>query len=1136
MNYKTLLLIILKRLFMYSFCILSIQMILCVSLLASGTSMGQNVQSIKEVEISISFKDKTIIGVFDQIESETGFAFVYLKNEIDKKLKLSGNYNNTSLYELLTSLSRETGLRFRRVNNNINVKKQVNKRHPVIIEVIQDITITGKVISGEDNEGLPGVNVIVKETSQGTVTDVEGNYSLEVSDQNAVLVFSSVGYVQEEIVVGTQTVIDVTLFPDIQALEEIVVTGYTAQSRRSITGAIETLDPVELAKNPGTSIEQRLQGQVAGVSVLTSGSPGSGAQVRIRGFGTTSSNSPLYIIDGAPSGSGLNEINPDDIESVSVMKDASAASIYGARAANGVVVITTKKGKKGEKARVSYNGFFSIDTDPGKIDVLNAEQWGAMEWQGQSAAGLSPSHPTYGNGPSPVIPEYLNGDPSLPYDENTNKLMKSADTDWFDELTQTGYTQNHNLSIAGGGDASAYNVSFGYYDRKGTQIHSGFQRYTTRINTEFNALNDKVRIGENLSIAYSERSGSTGSSDSRFRYHPLIPVYDEGGNFGGTLGGTLGLQTNARNPVAEQIRFKNNIGRQFRIFGNAYAEVDILPVLTFKTNLGIDYSQNNNTWFSPDFPEGGNPGNSLTESSGWGSSLTWNNTLNYSADFGDHTLGVLAGTEIIELKNRNMLIEGTNFFLEDPAFTYIDAAGTIARSRGNGSERKLSSLFGKVDYSYKGKYLVNYTIRRDGSSALPPGNRFDIFHAVGTAWVLSDEPFMAGINLINLLKIRAGWGQAGNQNSLGAFDYASTYTIDPRTNGYDINATNNGFVTGVALSNRGNNDLIWETSETLNIGLDFALLDSKISGSVEWYDRRTLGLLTRVRLPLTSGSANPPFINIGEIENKGIDLTLGYDETFGPLTLGITAIASGYRNKVIDIDGNPETFLRGPGGNPEVVAARTQAGQPIASFFGLIQDGVIQSGDDAGNFDFRDISGDENIDPNDDQTYIGNPHPDFTYSLNVVAAYKNFDFTMFFRGSQGSEIWQWHKIFTDFQFRSGVNRSTRVLDAWRPDNPTNKLAEYNQETAPDNLRASSYYIEDGSYLRLQTLQLGYTFPKIGIIQNLRLYLQGQNLFTITNYSGIDPEIPDNGELEKNVDRGNIYAVPRSFIVGLNVRF
>ncbi|WP_332914442.1 TonB-dependent receptor domain-containing protein [Algoriphagus boritolerans] len=405
----------------------------------------------------------------------------------------------------------------------------------------------------------------------------------------------------------------------------------------------------------------------------------------------------------------------------------------------------------------------------------------------------------------------------------------------------------------------------------------------------------------------------------------------------------------------------------------------------------------------------------------------------------------------------------------------------------------------------------------------------------GQAGLSPEKIFLLDNSFINLVKLRAGWGAVGNQNSLGNFSYFPNFSQDPNftSTGYDITASNSGNpANGIALLSRGNPNLKWESSQTLNIGLDFSLFDYKFSGSVEWYDRRTKDLLLQPPAPLSAGIASPSFVNLGEIQNKGIDLSLAYNGNVGALDVGVSGIVSAYKNSVLDLDGNPESFLQGPGGNPNVIAARTAVGREIGSFYGLIVDGVIQEGDKAGNFNFRDLDNNGIINFKD-QDFIGSPHPDFTFSLNLTANYRNLDFTAFIRGSQGNDIWAYSKLFTDFQFRSGVNRSTRVLDAWRPDNPSNSLAEFNLNTSNSNLQASSYYVEDGSYVRLQTIQIGYTFPKIGLgIEKLRIYLQGQNLFTITNYSGIDPEIGENGGLELGVDRGGTYIVPRSFLLGI----
>lgn len=1105
----------------------------------------------QKTKVTLDVENATVLDIIDDIESATDFRFIYKTKNVDLKRKVSFRVEKEQIEKVLASLFGNTNTRYKVRGTQIILKQNKGETTPkkvldqTLLELPQDpILVTGQVSDGEGTP-LPGANILEKGTLNGTQTDFDGNFSLEVSDENAILEISYIGFATEEIIVGDQTSISVILQESTAGLDEVVVTGYTRQSRRTITGAVETIADEELNKNPSTSVEQQLQGKISGVNITTSGSPSGDAQVRIRGLSNFGNRSPLYIIDGAPSMGGLSDINPDDIETVSVLKDASAASIYGARAANGVVLITTKKGKKGQPAKLTYNSYFGVDTDPGKLDLLNAQQWGELEFQGQRAAirgtpdeaTFSPSHPTYGNGQNPVIPEFLNGDPSLPYDPVTNRLMRSADTDWYDAVTRAAFNQSHNLSIRGGGESSRYSVSFGYLDREGTLIENSFQRYSTRLNTEFSFLNNRLRFGENITVAYSENNGNGGTGTSRQRYHPLIPIRDEGGNFGGTLNGILGLQTNAINPVAIQIRAANAIGRRWRLFGNAYMEADIIHDLTFRSSVAIDYTQNNNTRFNPEFVEGGNPGNSLNENSNFATSLTWTNTLNYKKNIGNHDIGVFVGTEAIELKSKFISFSGTNFFTENLDFVSINTSGTTLNLTGARAGRNLASVFGKLDYAFKNRYLINATVRRDGSSALGPNNRFDVFPAVGVGWIISDENFLADNSTINLLKLRGGWGAVGNQNSLGDFSFISNFSQDAgfTSTGYDITASNSGDpANGIALLSRGNPDLLWESSETLNIGMDFALFDYKLSGAIEWYDRRTKDLLLQPPAPLAAGIASPSFMNLGEIQNKGVDVSLSYNSKIGAVDFGVTGIVSAYKNEVLDIDGNPETFFQGPGGNPIIIAARTQVGREIGTFYGLVVDGVIQDGPDAGNFNFRDLDDNGIIDFND-QDFIGSPHPDFTYSLNLTANYKNFDFTAFLRGSQGNEIWAYDKLFTDFQFRSGINRSTRVLNAWRPDNPTNELAEFNLNTSNNNLQASSYYVEDGSYLRLQTLQFGYTFPDLGLgIDKFRIYLQGQNIFTITNYSGIDPEVGENGGLELGVDRGGTYTVPRTILFGLNV--
>lgn len=1135
-------------------------------LIVSLFQLQANESYAQKTKVTLTLENVSIESVLNEIESLTDFKFIYKSSEIDYQKIVSIKAKKEHISIILKNIFDGSNTVFKIVDKQIILKKEY-----VIDPPLPDLNLELKpnknqgydvkgVITDVNGQPLPGASIIEKGTTNGTQTDFDGNYSLTVNDENAILVVSYLGFSATEIPVNGKETLNIVLQEDTAILNEIIVTGYTAQSKRLVTGAVETIKNDELSKNPATNVEQQLQGKISGVNIVTSGDPSGTAEVRIRGIANLGTQrDPLYIIDGAPS-SGLDGINPDDIETISVLKDASAASIYGARAANGVVLVTTKRGAFNQKTTISYNGYSGIDVDPGGIDLLNAQQWGELEFQGQLAsvrgtageATFVPTHPSYGTGLTPVIPEFLNGDSSLPYDPDTNRLIRAGDTDWYDVLTRVALVQNHSLSMRGGGETSRYSLSFGFLDREATVIENDFQRYTTRLNAEFSALNNRLRFGENVTIAYSENNGNNNLATTRQRYHPLIPRFDEGGNFAGTLGGILGLGTNTTNPEANQVRSANHIDRTWRIFGNAFAEADILPNLTFKTNLGLDYTQLNNTAFNATNIENGDQTNNLNENSSFSTSLTWTNTLNYRKKFKDHAFDLLLGTEAIELKSRFISFSGQDFFLEDLNFVAINTAGATNSILGASSSRNLSSLFGKLDYNFKNKYLFNATVRRDGSSALGVNNRFDVFPAFGAGWVISDENFLKESSKINLLKLRAGWGVVGNQNSLGDFDFVSLFSQDAtfRSTGVDITGSNSGDpANGIVLLSRGNENLVWETSETLNIGLDYALFNNKVSGSIEWYDRRTKDLILPSQVPLTSGSATAPFVNAGEIQNTGLDFSLNYKNSpTEDFNYSITGIISTYKNKVLSLDGNPDAFFDGPDGNPSIAAARTIIGGEIAAFYGFIVDGVLQQDTDrnndgvislneqAGNFNFRDLNGDGEITLQDDRGVIGSPHPDFTYSLNLSANYKNWDFSAFLRGSQGSEIYGYDRIFTDFQFRSGINRSTRALDAWTPNNPTNTLAEFNLLTADYNQQGSSYYVEDGSFLRLQTLQIGYTFPKVLGLSNFRLYLQGQNVFTIAGYDGIDPEIRENTGLEINVDRGNTSIVPRTYLLGLNLSF
>lgn len=1115
----------------------------------------------QNTKLTLNMRDSSLGQVFEQIESVSEFRFLFESNQIDLDRKVTVIVKKKRISQVLDMIFQGTDIQYTTKDRQVLLtKKKVSLEEestPVAPKTKKVQFSVSGTVTDTNGTPLPGANVIEKGTTNGTQTDFDGNFSLEVADVNATLVVSYIGFVKQEIPLDGRSSISVALQEDLAQLDEVVVTGYTGQVKRSITGSVATADVEELKRNPATSVEQALQGNLAGVTVRSSGNPNGGVQVRIRGFASDRNNEPLYIVDGVPTTSGLNDINPDDIASLSVLKDASAASIYGARASNGVVLITTKKGTRGQKAKISYNGFSGFEFLDNLPEFLNVQQWAQSEWDGQIAAGLPPSHPQLGSGSSPVIPDFISpvagfeGDPGTTIDDYNREsidglVTRAGDTDWLDEVYGTAFVQNHNIGIVGGGENSNYGFSLGFLDREGVAIHTEFQRYTTRANSQFYLFNDKVRIGENLSVTYSERKGNGGVDQVAFRFNSLIPVRDIAGNFAGTHNGALGLGTNFNNPVTTQFLSRNNINRRLRVLGNLYAEVDLMPGLTAKTNVAVDYINSSFTAFTPTFLEGNNQVNTLDEDFSYNTSLTWANTLQYNKRFvEDHSLNVLAGTEAIENKSRFTNSEGSGFFLTDPSFTTISTSGNPATVRGSFSERRLFSLFGKVDYGFKDRYFVNGTIRRDGSSALGPNNTNDVFMAFGLGWLLSDEPFMESVSFINTLKLSGGWGQVGNQNSLEDFDFASEFSSNPNNTSVDINNTQNTITEGFALLSRGNPDLVWETSETTNVRLDFGLFNNAFTGSVEWYDIRTKDLLTRDQLPLIAGAAEAPFINIGDIKNTGWDITLNYRGNItDDLRFGVTAIVSQYKNEVVEY--GPE-FTLGGGGNPNLIATRTEAGRPLSQFYGLIVDGVLQedrdlNGDEnieaterAGNFNFRDLNNDGTIN-GDDFDFIGDPHPDFTYSLNLNFDYKGFDLSALFRGSQGNDLYHWGKVFTDFFFRAGLNRSTRVLNAWRQDNTGASLAQYNVLTADFNSQSSSYYVEDGSYLRLQTLQLGYTFEDFLNIERFKIYLQGQNLFTISDYTGINPEVQEASATEIGVDRDTTFPVPTSVLLGFNINF
>lgn len=1054
----------------------------------------------------------------------------------------------------------------------------------------QNVSIKGKVldISGEP---LLGVNVLVKGTTNGTITDLDGNFVLE-ADAKSTLVISYIGYVPQELKPSAS--MTVTLKEDTQNLSEIVVTGYSTQQKKDITGSVAVVDTKELLASSGSSATQQLQGKAAGVYIGQSGSPGSPAMVRIRGINTVNDNGPLYVIDGVSTrNQDLSSLNPNDIESMQVLKDASSAAIYGAQAANGVILITTKKGTKSGQPKVTYDGYVGLQKTLKDYDVLNSQERLDVEWQAQmnnamlTGSGAKPSHVQFGTGENGfIIPNLMTQagaggrqdiDPNS-YSFPSNTLAPFSNTNWWDEVDRIGMMQNHQLSVAGGTEKGQYNLSANYFKQDGTVIESYYQRYQVRANTSFN-VRDWLRVGENLTYAYTKDNGlNPNGSESNpyswvYRASPWVPVYDIQGNFAGSKFSGTG---NFQNPVANQIRNKDNYYSNSRIFGNLWAEADIWDGLTFRTNFGMDYT--NQYYYrmnkkTPEFSETTGQ-NDFQEQSSYNFRWVWTNTLTYNKTFNEiHKLNVVLGTEAIrDGMGRTLTGQRFNYLFEDNENTWVLNMGAndnqrIANSSYKG-EFALFGLFGRVDYSFADKYLVTGIIRRDGVSRFSKSNRYGVFPSVSLGWRISEEAFMENTrDWLDDLKLRVGYGQTGNSEVPRITNFAYEYVTNPKRTDYDIAGANTSTQVGFRLDKYGNEDTKWEATEMFNVGLDATFLNGKFSVGAEWYHKKTTDMLISAAYSSFAGEAGKPYVNFGDMKNTGFDFNFNYRDQKGDWSWDINLNLSHYKNEVLRLSEQKDYSLWGYGTRLSGPVTRTTAGQPISMFYGYQVDGFYENVQEVmalpplgmssmseeeakayvGKFKFADTDKDGKLSESD-RTYIGNPHPDLIAGLNATVTWKNWDFTMFWYSTIGNDLFNNTKFFTDFWGFDG-NRSRRMLEqSWTPgaDNSNAILPILDNKDNYSGANSSSYYVEDASFLRLKNVVLGYTLPKDWLkkanISNLRLYVQAENLFTITGYTGLDPEFTNasvgdgNGaDLRRGLDMGGWPSTLR-LLFGVNFSF
>ena len=1012
----------------------------------------------------------------------------------------------------------------------------------------QQVNVSG-VIKDATGETVIGASVMVKGTKTGTVTDFDGRFHVECTP-GATLVISYIGYQTQEVKAADG--MNVVLQEAANDLNEVVVTGYTTQRKADLTGAISVVSVDDIAKQNENNPIKALQGRVPGMNISADGSPSGTATVRIRGIGTLNNNDPLYIVDGIPTKAGMHELNGNDIESIQVLKDAASASIYGSRAANGVIIITTKKGKEG-KIKVDFDGSIAVSTYAHKMKVLNAKEYGQVMWQAYVNDGMDPNTNGLGYrydwGYNAQGTPVLNGVSMKKYLDDAG-TTPAADTDWFDETTRTGVIQQYNVSVSNGSDKGSSFFSLGYYKNLGIIKTSDFNRFSARMNTEYKLLKNKMlTVGEHFTLnRTSEVQAPGGFLQNVLQFNPSLPIYTEDGNYAGPVGG----YPDRYNPVAVLERNKDNRYTYWRMFGDAYLNLNPFKDFNIRTTFGLDYSQKQQRFFTYPVTEGNvaNNKNGVEAKQEHWTKWMWNAVATYNMELGKNRIDLMAGMELNRQDDIYFSGYKEGFAILNPDYMWPDAGTTNPQAYGGGSGYSLVSFFGKANYNYADKYMASFTIRRDGSSRFGKNNRYATFPSVSAGWRINQESFLKKASWIDDLKIRASWGQTGNQeiDNLARYTlYVSNYGVNENGGqsygtSYDIAGTNGGstLASGFKRNQIGNDNIKWETTTQTDLGFDFAFFRNTLYGNFDWYFKKTKDILVNMPGIAVMGEGSSQWINAGEMENRGFEFNIGYrNQTHFGLKYDVTANISSYRNKITAL---PTTVAANGtfGGN----GVKSVIGHPMGAQVGYVADGIFKSqeeidnhatqeGAGLGRIRWKDLTGDGKI-TEADQTWIYNPVPDFTYGFNIYLEYKNFDFTAFFQGVQGVDIISDLKKETDIWAGLNIgflNKGKRLLDAWSATNPDSNVPALSLSDNNNEKRVSSYWVENGSYLKLRTIQFGYNFPQTIAsklaMQRLRMYVSAQNLFTIksSSFTGVDPENPNYG-----------YPIPLNITFGLNVTF
>lgn len=1120
-----------------------------VCLLTIGLSWANTgrAQEIMEQPVSLSADGQPLRQVFKVLEQETGVRFMYRQEVIGQQVRVNLRAVNERLGDVLERLLRPLSLHYELLGKRILItpaprSAQVETAAPSQSQSA-DRPVTGRV-TNELDEGLPGVSVVIKDTGpmgrqRGTSTDSEGRYRLSIPDgTSSTLVFSFVGYTTQEVAVGNRSVVDSKLTPDDKSLNEVVVVGYGTVKKSDLTGSVAKVSEADIKATPIVALDRAMQGRAPGVLVTqNSARPGGEATIRIRGTGSINAgNEPLYVIDGFPTGS-LNSINPTDIESIEILKDASATAIYGSRGSNGVVIVTTKRGKAGQSV-VAYEGYYGVQSVRRKIPLLNARQYAEFI----NEARINGGGRAYFDGSSASQP--------LP-------SALGEGTDWQGQVFREAPIQNHQLTLSGGETKTRYAITGSYYDQQGIIRNSYFKRYTLRANLD-REVSSRVKVGLSMQGAFTQSNssrtetdggGSSGVTNAALNFAPTFPVFNPNGTY------YRDLSTLNGNLVDNPLGLANEITDQFyttRLLSNAFADIRIVDGLTFRTSLGADLI-NTKSNFYVTRQIGLGAGTNGSASVATSQNLSWlnENILTYTRTLaGKHNLTALLGYTAQSYHIENVRANAINFNDDFAQFNNLGAGATLQTPSSGAADWALISYLARVNYGYADRYLLTLTARRDGSSRFGPTNKYGFFPSGAFAWRIVNEPFMKGQRLFSDLKFRVSYGLSGNQE-IGDYRYLSTIVVSS----YPFGGANATLRTGGVPNGIANAGLRWEKNAQFDVGIDAGFLNNRIQLTADYYVKTTSDLLFSVNVPQTTGYSSA-LQNIGRVENRGLELginTINLDK--GGRGFGWTTefnIAFN-QNKILTLDGRPE-FTTGDGSGHLQVSNTVllKVGQPLGNFYGRVVEGIFQNQAEIdasaqktarpGDFRFADLNSDGAI--NDlDRTVIGNGIPKFFGGLNNTFTYRGFDLNIFLQGSYGNSILNFGR-FDLYNLNGNNNQSADVLNRWTPANPGNEIP---RATSTGGQRIlSTFHIEDGSYLRAKNISLGYTLPSVGSVANglkrlsvrsLRIYASAQNYLTVTRYSGYDPEVSRFGTsaISQGMDYGG-YPAAKTLLLGLNLTF